>query len=105
MVQIHLYGVLRNVLADQSDNQPPLDLPATNEHSLDDILRQIQVSLDEIGHIFINGKLAYTRSSMAPYLGYQRSIRISGTGSLLDLPIRPGDRLGIFPANMAMLVV
>jgi hypothetical protein len=43
---------------------------------------------------------------MAPWLGYQSAKeRVPIGGSYLDAPVHSGDRPGVFPTKMAMLVV
>ncbi len=84
MVEVHLYGKLRRF----SDNQDPTrhsitHIQAGEADTINDILRRIGIPRDEVGTtIFLNGR----------YSGLERKVK-------------NGDRLGIFPDNMAMIIV
>ena len=84
MVEVHLYGKLRRF----SDNQDPTRhsityIQAGEADTINDILGRIGIPRDEVGStIFLNGR----------YSGLER-------------PVKNGDRLGIFPDNMAMVIV
>ena len=71
-------------------------------------LERLGIPPAEVYHVFLNGALLSTRNSMAPWLVYQQAGasapgRPSSHG--LDTPVRPGDRLGLFARDMALLVV
>ncbi len=84
MVEVHLYGKLRRF----SDNQDPTrhsiaHIQAGEADTINDILRRIGIPRDEVGdNIFLNGR----------YSSFERKVK-------------NGDRLGIFPDNMAMIIV
>jgi hypothetical protein len=107
MVNIHLYGELRRHAKQQRVDRPSiLSLPLEESASLDEILQRIGIKPDEAPQIFLNRKLLTSPSPMAPWLGY-----VTATGSVLqneehlNITIHRGDRLGLFPPNMALLVI
>ncbi len=84
MIEVHLYGKLRRF----TDNQDPtcdsiVYVPAENGDTIGDIIRRIGIQIGEIGsNIFLNGEY-----------------------SPLGRKVEDEDRLGIFPDNMAMIIV
>jgi hypothetical protein len=84
MLEIHLYGKLRRF----TDNQDPtrdsiIHIPVEEGDTIESIARRIGIPSEEIGStIFLNGR----------YFS-------------LDRKVNNGDRLGIFPDNMAMIMV
>ncbi len=107
MIELHLYGDLRRHAQEKTaSGQSVVQLPGGHAQTVGSVLRELGIDPAEVGQIFLNGRLLTTRCSMAPWLGYQSAEeRIPKGGSYLDAPLRPGDRLGIFPTKMAMLVV
>ncbi len=107
MIEVHLYGDLRRYAQEKmTSGQSVVQLPTDNHETVGSVLRQIGIDSSEVGQIFLNHQLLNTRCSMAFWLGYQSAKeRIPAKGSYLDAPVRSGDRLGIFPRRMAMLVV
>ncbi|MFQ5997049.1 MAG: hypothetical protein ACE5KP_05435 [Dehalococcoidales bacterium] len=84
MVEVHLYGKLRRF----SDNQDPtrdsiIYIPVKDGDTIEDIVKCIGIPFAELGdNIFLNGR----------YFG-------------LDRQVNDGDRLGLFPDNMQMIIV
>ncbi len=84
MIEVHLYGKLRRF----SNNQDPIRdsiiyVPVEDGDTIEDIIRRIGIQIEEIGsNIFLNGEY-----------------------SALGRTVKGGDRLGIFPDNMAMIIV
>jgi hypothetical protein len=69
------------------------------------VLSRIGVDAEEVGNVFVNGRLL-PRSVYPITLGYQ----LAADGPLdlesyLRAPVRSGDRLGIFPRKMSLVVV
>ncbi len=107
MVRVHLYGDLRRY-----GNQPRADrdtivtLPVPDRSTIAQVLAEIGIAPQEVAQIFLNNELLKPGSSMAPWLGYQTAEeRLPASGAHLETSIRSGDRLGLFPRRMAMLVV
>jgi len=84
MIEVHLYGKLRR-FAD--DPHPSVDsvryIPASNGGSIKDIIEGMGIPFEEVGtNIFLNGEY-----------------------SPLSRRVSDGDRLGIFPDDMQMIIV
>lgn len=84
MIEVHLYGKLRRF----TDNPDPSAdsikyVPASNGDSIEDIVERMGIPFEEIGkNIFLNGEY-----------------------SPLSRNVTDGDRLGIFPDDMQMIIV
>lgn len=107
MVEIRLYGKLRRFGPDlRGDQETVIYLEAKPSEAVGDVLTRLGIPLEEISHIFLNGRLLATCNSMAPWLRYQRVREDIPTCELnLDHPLRDGDRLGLFGRDMALLVI
>jgi hypothetical protein len=106
VIELHLYGDLRRHVQKMAGGESVVQLPIGNGETVGSLLREVGIDPTEVGQIFLNGKLLNTRCSMAPWLGYQSAReRVPTGGSYLDAPVHSGDRLGVFPTKMAMLVV
>ncbi len=69
------------------------------------VLSQMGVPPEEVGNIFVNGRLI-PRGLYPILLGYQRTAE----GPLSPeeywaTPVRAGDRIGVFPRKMSLVVV
>lgn len=107
MIQVYLYGELRRY-GDQPrpDRDTIVTRSADGPITVAQLLADIGIPPDEVAHIFLNGRLLKAGSSMAPWLGYQTAAeRLPPSGSHWETPVQSGDRLGLFPHRMAMLVV
>ena len=102
-----MYGDLHRYAQEKTaGGQSVVQLPIGNGETVGSVLREVGIDPTEVGQIFLNHKLLNTRCSMAFWLGHQSAReRVPAGGSYLDAPVRSGDRLGVFPTNMAMLVV
>jgi len=107
MIELHLYGDLRrHAMERAASGQSVVQLGIGDHDTVGSVLREAGIDPTEVGQIFLNRKLLNTRCSMHFWLGYQSAKeRIPNDGSYLDAPVRSGDRLGLFPTNMAMLVI
>ncbi len=80
-VEVHLYGKLRRFAARQAvDAESVALLEAAPGWTVADALRLLGVPPDEVSNVFLNGRLARPEDD-----------------------VRAGDRLGLFPMNMAYL--
>ena len=107
MIELHFYGDLSRYASGKTSSGASVsNLPLAGIQTVNDVLRLVGIEPAEVGHIFLNGKLLYTRSRMAPWLGYTRAEdRVPVDGSHFEATLRSGDRLGLFPTRMSMLVV
>ena len=103
MVEIHVYGKLRRYVKDlQRSRNSVITLEPRPEETLASLLGHAGIPVDEINHIFFNSNLLATRTSMAPYLGYQQS-RSNLFDWNLNIPVGNGDRIGLFGRDMPIL--
>jgi hypothetical protein len=106
MLEVHLYGELRRHIQREIASDQSIIQLSVDEETVGGALHRLGIDPTLVGQIFLNRKLLSSRCSMAPWLGYQSvHERVPLGQSYLDAPIRSGDRLGIFPISMAMLVV
>lgn len=84
MIEVHLYGKLRRFI----DNQDPtcdsiIYTPVEEGDTIEDAIRHIGIPLEAVGsNIFLNGEY-----------------------SALGREVKDGDRLGVFPNDMQLLMV
>ena len=84
MIEVHLYGKLRRF----TDNQDPtrdsiIYIPVEEGDTIRNIIRHIGIPLEALGsNIFLNGEY-----------------------SALGRTVKYGDRLGIFPNDMQLLMI
>ena len=103
MVEIHVYGKLRGYVKDiRADHQSVLALEPQPKETIASLLALAGIPVDEINHIFFNAKLLASRSRMAPYMGYVQS-RSSVLDWNLEIPVKNGDRIGLFGMDMPVL--
>jgi hypothetical protein len=105
-IELCLFGHLRRYVA-----EPParsgvaIQLPIVGQETVGQILDDLGIEPTEVGNLFINGRLL-PRSIYPITLGYPlAALAPLSPEGYLDSPIRPGDRLGIFPRNMSSVVV
>ena len=82
-ILVKLYGKLRRNVKDvdiEKGLPVTLNIEESNFHFVYDIVEKFAISEDELSHIFVNGK----------YCGIEKEIR-------------DGDRVGLFPKNMALM--
>lgn len=80
-IQVRLYGKLRRYAQDQrADAESVVNVEYQPGETIGQVLAQLGIASEEISHVFLNGELS------AP------SRRVS-----------EGDRLGLFPEDMALL--
>jgi len=81
MVEIHLYGRLKERLGPRPAwEEVVVHVPAADGATIADVLTALGIAPEEVSHLFLN----------AEYSGLRRKVR-------------PGDRLGVFPKDMALL--
>ena len=103
MVEIHLYGKLRNYGGKVRPGQAcVLEMDPGPGRTLAALLQEAGIPADEVNHIFVNAKLLASRNMAAALYGLPQS-RASLDDWELDRPMRSGDRVGLFGRDMAML--
>ncbi len=106
MVTIVLYGRLRKIYKTDREigTQGIIEVPARPMETLDDLLQRIGIPRDTLYTVFLNSKLLTTHNRMADYLGYQQFCEDCHNWDLC-VTIKDGDRLALFGADMATLVI
>jgi hypothetical protein len=105
MVEIHLYGKLRQLAEESEDGHGNVIRVAPQpEDTLEQLLIRVGIPLDEIYNIFFNSKLLATRSAMAHWMRYQQ-VNENPLAWNLNIPVKAGDRVGLFGRDMAALVI
>ena len=104
MIEIHLYGKLRH---HANGSQPGsrsgvIVFEPRPEETIASLLAHAQIPVDEINHIFFNSKLLVSRNKMASFMGFNQSQSDLSNWNL-DVPVKNGDRLGLFGIDMALL--
>ena len=81
-----------------------IQLDLNGGDTVEPILDRVGVNADQISTIFVNSKLFVTRNAMAPWLCY---VQVGGNPLEWDLsmPVKNGDRIGLFGRDMPALVV
>ena len=106
MIEVHLYGSLRRHVENSSgSSETVLHLPADGENTVGQVFEQVGIEAAEVSHVFLNGRLL-PRAIYPILLGYQ----LASDAPLPDdqhlaVPVQAGDRLGIFPRKMGVVVV
>lgn len=102
-VDVHLYGKLRRFGRLPA---PPhiLQVEPVDDETMASLLERLEIPVDEIHSIFLNSKLLAARSGMARWIGYQQ-VRADPFDWNLNVPVKTGDRIGLFGRDMAALVI
>jgi hypothetical protein len=106
LIEVRLFGDLRRY-ATGSASEPGavLYLPGDDSWTLGQVLATLGIEPTEVSNVFLNGRLL-PRSLYPITLGYPlASEGLLTQEGYVNTPIRPGDRLGIFPRNMGVVVV
>ena len=107
MVEIHLYGNLRRyAAAPRADRDSVIRVAPRPGETVETTLDRLGIEPAEVCHVFLNGVLLSTGNSMGTWLGYQATrASVPEQDAALGTPVRPGDRIGLFAHDMALLVV
>ena len=103
MVEIHVYGKLRRYA---ENGRTALDSvivlePETRE-TVTSLLSRMEIPIEEINHIFFNGRLLVSRTKAASFMGFRQAGSDLSDWDL-DVPVDNGDRIGLFGRDMALL--
>ena len=105
MIEIHLYGRLRHTVDKaRAGADAVLQIDPRSDETVKSLLSRIGVPLEEVHHVFLNGRLLVTRNRMAPWLQYRQAQEDVWNWDAEHV-VRPDDRLGLFGEDMAALVV
>lgn len=105
MIEIHLYGKLRCYAKDNSSRQESvIRIESQSDETIESLLTRVGISIDEVASIFYNGRLLATHSKSALMVGFHQ-VRSNPFEWDLSVPVKVGDRIGLFGRDMALLVV
>jgi hypothetical protein len=105
MVEIHLFGKLRRYAKNtDASNEYVIKISPAADETVESILAWAGISAEDIYSIFLNRKLLAARSGMASWIGH-RQIRSDPFNWDLNVPVKSGDRIGLFGSDMAALIV
>lgn len=81
MIRIHLYGMLRALVPGSNAHEDTvLEQEVTSGDTLNDLLKALGLTPEDLGDCFLNGRLA-----------------------MLSDSVSDGDRVGLFPFNMRLI--
>lgn len=104
-IEVHLYGDLSRRLSDAGTrHRRVLHVEARSGETLNSLLARLGIEPGDLYTVFLNGSLLVTRNGMAPWLRYQQAQSDVWNWDP-EIEVRPGDRLGLFGEDMALLVV
>ena len=105
MVEIHLFGELRRYAPNFESAGDNIIKTALNQgDTIASLLERAGIGIHEIYNLFFNFKLLASRSQMAIWLQYQQ-LRNNPLDWNLNIPVKSGDRIGLFGRDMAALVI
>lgn len=106
MIEIRLFGNLRRyVQGTRSASDTIVYLPAAETSTVGQVLARIGIDPAEVSHVFVNGRLL-PRAAYPITLGYPLAAGqpLTPEGHW-GTAVQEGDRVGIFPRNMGVVVV
>lgn len=106
MIEVRLFGDLRRYAGEPgAQSGVVVQVSGEDVDTVGRVLANVGIPMDEVGNLFLNGRLL-PRSAYPISLGYPlaASVPLSREG-IVNMPVRPGDRLGVFPQKMALVVV
>jgi hypothetical protein len=106
VIEIRLFGDLRRYARQPGPSlETVLHRPGEAHKTVQEVLAGLDIDPEEVSHIFLNGRLL-PRSVYPITLGYPLGAsQVLSLDRFLQTPVRDGDRLGIFPRNMGVVVV
>jgi molybdopterin converting factor small subunit len=106
VIEVRLFGHLRSRAGEgTSFSGMAVRLPLGDQETVGQVLDRLGIAADEIGNLFLNGRLL-PRSVYPLTLGYPLATPAPlSMEECFDTPLQPGDRLGVFPRNMGLVVV
>jgi hypothetical protein len=103
MIEIHLYGKLRNYSNGSVSGRDVVLTPEPNPgETLESLLARIGIPSNEINHIFFNSKLLVSRSQVATMFGLPQ-VEADISHWNLAIPVGHGDRIGLFGLDIPVL--
>jgi hypothetical protein len=106
LIEVRLFGDLRRYAGNAAAaSGTVLHLAAGEGETVGHVLAELGIKLEEVSNVFLNGRLL-PRSTYPITLGYPLAAQAPlSPERYLSVPVHSGDRLGIFPHNMGVVVV
>ena len=105
MIEVRLFGELRHHAASRQPSGTPIYLPAAKGETVGQLLAHFGIEPEAVGNVFLNGRLM-PRSVYPITLGYPLTSPVPlSPESYWNTPVQSGDRLGLFPCTMSVVVV
>ncbi len=105
MIEIHLYGKLRRYAKDNSPSRESVIwIESQPDETVESLLTRVGISIDEVYSIVYNSSLLATHSKTALLMEYPQ-VRSNLFDWDLSMPVKAGDRIGLFSRDMALLIV
>lgn len=103
MIEIHVYGKLRRYTENgRSARNGVIVLEPHTHETVTSLLSRVEIPVEEINHVFFNGKLLVSRTKAASYMGFRQAGSDLSDWDL-DVAVDDGDRIGLFGRDMALL--
>ncbi|MGC9348247.1 MAG: hypothetical protein ACP5JG_08940 [Anaerolineae bacterium] len=103
-IEVHVYGQLAQRLTKEAArHKRVMHVASRPGETLSTLLARLGIDRADLYTVFLNGSLVVTRNAMAPWLRYQQA-QDNVWDWDADVELRPGDRLGLFGEDMALLV-
>jgi len=106
LIEVHLFGHLREHAINPLPGSGTVMYVMHNEgQTVGQMLSWLDIDPGKVGNLFLNGRLL-PRSTYPILLGYPLAAeRALALDEYLGVVVHEGDRVGIFPRNMSMVVV
>ncbi len=105
MTDIHIYGKLRDFAENLAhDKTGVVRITPESHETVQSLLERLGLPVARVHTIFFNHKVLAARTKMALWIGH-RQVRDTPFDWNLDIPVKPGDRIGLFGRDMSALVV
>jgi hypothetical protein len=105
LIEVRLFGDLRHRAGQGAASGTVVYLSAEAGGTVGQVFARVGIDLAEVGNVFLNGRLL-PRAVYPMTLGYPLAAEQPLAGDdYLAVPVRSGDRVGIFPRNMSSVVV
>jgi hypothetical protein len=106
VIEVRLFGALQRYAPDPTlVPGTAIRLQVQERGTLGQVLAHMEIDPAEVSNVFLNGRLL-PRSAYPITLGYPLAAeRPLSPVDYLQTQVRAGDRVGIFPSNMGLVVV
>jgi hypothetical protein len=105
VIEVRLFGELQQYSGKKQPSGTVIYLPAATGETVGEILAHFGIDPKVVGNVFLNGRLM-PRSIYPITLGYPLTSPVPlAADAFWSTQVRSGDRLGLFPHTMSVVVV